>query len=423
MQVNVQQLSPVLVEFQVEIPADRVKVEVDKAYQALQKTARVKGFRPGKAPRDILTHLFGERVSMDVTRKLVDDTLNKALTEKNVQPLSQPDIEPQKLAAGTNFSYRARFEVRPEIASVTYDGFEVTRPSITVSDEMMTEQLEGLRKANATVAAPAEPRPAKKGDVIEISFTVDIAGKRAPEASGEGVQIELGSGQMLPELEAAITGANTGDTKEAILSFAQNHARADFRGKPAKFTIKVQEIKERVLPTLDDDFAKDVGTFQTLEELKQDIKGKLEKVMKQRAEDAVAEQLVTKLVERNPIPCPSSLVEQQCQLMEQEIMQQARRSGEPVPRHEELHARVHADSEIKVRAGLLMAEIAKEAQIKVTDEDIEKGLVELAEQTGKQVAKMRVEYRDQKKREMLIGMIIEDKILDIIEAKAKITEA
>jgi len=423
MQVNVQQLSPVLVEFQVEIPADRVKVEVDKAYQALQKTARVKGFRPGKAPRDILTHLFGERVSMDVTRKLVDDTLNKALTEKNVQPLSQPDIEPQKLAAGTNFSYRARFEVRPEIASVTYDGFEVTRPSITVTDAMIGDELEGLRKAHATVAAPAEPRPAKKGDVIEISFTVDIAGKRAPEASGEGVQIELGSGQMLPELEAAITGANTGDTKEAILTFAQNHARADFRGKPAKFTIKVQEIKERVLPNLDDDFAKDVGTFQTLDELKQDIKGKLEKVMKQRAEDAVAEQLVTKLVERNPIPCPSSLVEQQCQLMEQEIMQQARRTGEPVPRHEELHARVHADSEIKVRAGLLMAEIAKEAQIKVTDEDIEKGLVELAEQTGKQVAKMRVEYRDQKKREMLIGMIIEDKILDIIEAKAKITEA
>jgi trigger factor len=423
MQVNVQQLSPVLVEFLVEIPAERVKVEVDKAYQTLQKTARVKGFRPGKAPRDILTHLFGERVSQDVTRKLVDDTLSKALTEKNVQPLSQPDIEPQKLSAGTNFSYRARFEVRPAIASVTYDGFEVTRPSLTVPDTMITDELEGLRKAHATVSAPAEPRPARKGDVIDISFTVDVGGKRIPEASGDGVQLELGSGQVLPELEAALIGTNVGDAKDATLTFAQNHARADFRGKPAVFHVKVQEIKERVLPALDDDFAKDVGTFQTLDELKQDIKGKLEKVMKQRAEDTVAEQLVAKLVEKNPIPCPPSLVEQQCQLMEQEIMQQARRSGEPVPRHEELHARVHADSEIKVRAGLLMAEIAKEAQIKVSEEDIEKGLVELAEQTGKQVAKMRVEYRDQKKREMLIGMIIEDKILDIIEAKAKITEA
>ena len=103
------------------------------------------------------------------------------------------------------------------------------------------------------------------------------------------------------------------------------------------------------------------------------------------------------------------------------MLQQARRTGQPVPRHDELHARVHADAEIKVRAGLLMAEIAKEAQIKVTDDDIEKGLDELAEQTGKKVAKLRVEYRDQKKREMLIGMILEDKILDIIEAKAKIT--
>jgi trigger factor len=273
------------------------------------------------------------------------------------------------------------------------------------------------------VSAPATPRPAQKGDVLDISFTIEVAGKKVPEASGDSVQIELGSGQVLPDLEAALVGSNVGDAKDASLTFAQNHARADFRGKPAMFHVKVQEIKERVLPVLDDDFAKDVGTFETLEALKQDIKGKLEKVMKQRAEDAVAEQLVAKLVERNPIPCPPSLVEQQCQLMEQEIVQQARRTGEPVPRHEELHARVHADSEIKVRAGLLMAEIAKEAQIKVSEDDIEKGLVELAEQTGKQVAKMRVEYRDQKKREMLIGMIIEDKILDIIEAKAKITEA
>jgi trigger factor len=288
---------------------------------------------------------------------------------------------------------------------------------------MMSDELEALRKAHATLAAPSETRAAKKGDVLDISFTLEVGGKKIPDASGDGVQLELGSGQVLPDLENALIGANVGDAKDVSLTFAQNHARADFRGKPAVFHVKVQEIKERVLPALDDDFAKDIGTFQTLDELKQDIKGKLEKAMKQRAEDAVAEQLVNKLVEKNPIPCPPSLVEQQCQLMEQEIMQQARRTGEPVPRHEELHARVHADSEIKVRAGLLMAEIAKEAQIKVSEEDIEKGLVELAEQTGKQVAKMRVEYRDQKKREMLIGMIIEDKILDIIESKAKITEA
>jgi len=423
MQVNVQQLSPVLVEFQVEVPAERVKTEVDRAYQALQKTARVKGFRPGKAPRDILTHLFGERVAMDVTQRLVDDTLQKALTEKNVQPLSQPNIEPQKLSAGTNFSYRARFEVRPEIASVKYDGFEVKRPSGKVTDQMIAEELESLRKTHATVSPLGEPRPARKGDILEISFTIDVAGKRVPEASGDDVQVELGAGQFLPQLDEGLVGVSAGEEKDVSLIFAANHARADFRGKPAVFHIKVKEVKERVLAALDDDFAKDVGTFQTLLELKEDINKKMEKALKQRAEDAVAEQLVAKLVEANPIPCPPSLVEQQCNMMEQEIAQQAKRAGQPVPSHDELHARVHADSEVKVRAGLLMAEIAKEAQIKVTDEDIEKGLAELAEQMGKQVAKLRVEYRDPKKREMLVGMIIEDKILDIIESKAKITEA
>jgi trigger factor len=423
MQVNVQQLSPVLVEFQVEIPAERVKTEVDKAYQALQKTARVKGFRPGKAPRDILTHLFGERVTLDVTQRLVDDTLPKALSEKNVQPLSRPNIEPQKLASGTTFSYKARFEVRPQIASVKYDGFEVKRPSGEVTDPMIAEELESLRKANATVSPLAEPRPARKGDVLEISFTVEVAGKRVPEASGDDVQVELGGGQFLSELDDGLVGTSAGEEKDIALTFATSHARADFRGKPARFHIKVKEVKERVVPALDDEFAKDVGTFQTLAELKEDIRKKLEKVQKQKVEDAVAEQLVAQLVEANPIPCPPSLVEQQCQLMEQEIAQQARRAGQAIPGHEEMHARVHADSEVKVRAGLLMAEIAKEAQIKVTDEDIEKGLLELAEQMGQQVAKMRVEYRDPKKREMLVGMIIEDKILDIIESKAKINEA
>src|SRR5215471_6620932 len=182
MQVNVQQLTPVLVEFQVEVPADLVKSEVDRAYQALQKTARVKGFRPGKAPRDILTHLFGERIALDVTKKLVDDTLQKALSERNVQPLSRPDIEPQKLSTGTNFSYKARFEVRPEIGSVKYDGFEVKRPSGAVTDDMIAEELERLRKTHATVSPPAEPRPSKKGDILEIAFDVDVVGAELDEA-------------------------------------------------------------------------------------------------------------------------------------------------------------------------------------------------------------------------------------------------
>jgi trigger factor len=423
MQVNVQQLSPVLMEFEVEIPIEQVRSEVDKAYQSLQKSAKVRGFRPGKAPREVLTHLYGDSLLADVTRRLVDETLPKALSEKNVQPISQPAIEPQKLSKDKSLKYKARFEVRPVIESVKFDGFEVKRPAVTVTEAMIAEELERLRKEHATLAEPSPPRAAKKGDVLTIGFSVELGGKKIPEASADSIPVELGAGQFLPEIDRALEGAKSDEEKDVALTFPQSHPRPDFRGKKAIFHINVKEVKEKTLPALDDEFAKDVGAFDTLEKLKEDVKGNLEKALKQKAEDAVAEQLVAKLCEHNPIPCPPSLVEQQCRVMEQELVQQARRMGQQAPMSEELHARVHADSEMKVQAGLLMAEIAKAAQIKVTDEDIEKGLGELAEQTGKQIAKLRVEYREQKKREMLIGMILEDKILDMIEEKAKITEA
>lgn len=423
MQVNIQQLSPVLVEFQVEIPAAVVKTEVDKAYVALQKSARVRGFRPGKAPRDVLTHLYGDGLLADVGRKLVDETLQQALSEKNVQPISQPAIEPQKLSSSKSFQYKARFEVRPRIENVDYEGFEVKKPSTAVTPEMIDAELARLQREHSTLVAPSPERPAIKGDVLSIAFQVEVNGKTISEASTEGISVELGSGQFLREIDEALVGLQVGATKDVVAALQANHPNPAYRGKDATFHISVKEVKERRLPAIDDDFAKDVGTFENLEKLKEDLKIKVQKSLEQQAEDSIAEQIVLALCAKNPIPVPPSLVEQQCRLMEQEYVQQARRQGQQVRVDEELHARVHADSEMKVRAGLLMAEIAQKSQIRITEDDIEKGLAELAEQMGKQVAKLRVEYRDQKKREILIGMILEDKILDIIEAKAKITEA
>jgi trigger factor len=423
MQVTVQQLSPVLVEFQVEVPADRVKTEVDKAYAELQKTARVRGFRQGKAPRDVLSHVFGEKILVDVSQRLVNATLKEALADKKIDPISNPAIEPQKISSGASFSYKARFEVRPEIASVNYDGFQVKRPSIKVTPEALETELEKLRKAHATLVEPEPARPVQKGDMLTITFSLELGGKLVKDASAQNVPVEVGSGQLLSDLDDALVGMSQGDKKDVSTTFATNHARPDFRGKSGVFHVTVDAVKERRLPDLDDDFAKDVGAFKSLDELKKDLTHRIEKALKQQAEDAVAEQLVQQLNEQNPIVCPPSLVEQQCRAMEQEIAQQIRRQGLKPPPQQDLHARVHAESEMKVRAGLLMAEIAKSNQMRVSEEDIDKGMAELADQLGQQVAKLKAEYRDPKKREMLVGMILEDKILDIIESKAKITEA
>ena len=193
MQVTVEKLSPVLVEFQVEVPADKVKTEVEKAYASLQRTAHVKGFRPGKAPRNVLAHLYGGRIHADVAQRLVDSTLNEALAEKQVQPLSQPNVAPTELRPDAVFTYKARFEVRPEITQVNWEGLDAKRPSTTATDAMVDERLEGLRREHSTLQAPDPERPAKKGDVVTMAFTLEVDGK-VRDAKEQEIETELGAG-------------------------------------------------------------------------------------------------------------------------------------------------------------------------------------------------------------------------------------
>ncbi|MEO7034622.1 MAG: trigger factor [Polyangiaceae bacterium] len=424
MQVNVQRLSPVLVEFDVEVTADRVKSEVEKAYTSVAKTARVSGFRPGRAPRKVLAHLYGPRIAADVAQRLVDETYPQAISEQKLQPVTDPAIEPRRLEENKAFGYKARVEVLPTIESVKYDGLEATRPKVEVKDEQVVERLDQLRKSHSTLEPLKTPRPAAKGDTATIDFTLSVAGSVIEDAGATDFQAELGIGTLIPEIEESLLGKSIGDTAEAKVDMPAQHPHPKLAGKSAVFALTLKDLKERVLPAADDEFAKDVGDFDTLDALKKDITATLEKHSKEESDNKVAEQLVIELVKANPVPLPPSLVERQVRVTEQEILQRARSQGQKASRvGEELRAQILQDSEVKVRAGLLMAEIAKAESIQIGDAELEEGLKELAEQTGKNVAKLRVEYRDQKKREMLIGMILENKVLDIIEAKAKITEA
>jgi len=424
MQVNVQRLSPVLVEFDVEIAVDRVKSEVEKAYISVAKTARVSGFRPGRAPRKVLAHLYGPRIAADVAQRLVDETYPQAISEQKLQPVTDPAIEPRRLEEGKAFGYKARVEVLPLIENVKYDGLEATRAKVEVSPEQISERLDQLRRSHSTLQPPKEARASQKGDVATIDFTLSVDGAVIDDAGATDFQAELGGGQLIPEIEAALLGKSIGEQAEAKVDMPAQHPHPKLAGKSAVFALTLKDLKERVLPEADDEFAKDVGDFETLEALKNDISGTLEKQSKEESDNKLAEQLVIELVKANPVPLPPSLVERQMRVTEQEILQRARSQGQKATGvGEELRSQIQQDSEVKVRAGLLMAEIAKAEGIQIGDAELEEGLKELAEQTGKNVAKLRVEYRDQKKREMLIGMILENKVLDIIEAKAKISEA
>lgn len=423
MQVTVQRLSAVVVEFNVQIESERVKTEVEKAYANIARNARVRGFRPGKAPRRVLTHVYGPRIARDVADRLVEETYPEALTGQKVQPVGSPAIEHNSFSEDQPFSYKARVEVLPVIESVKYEGLTAKRVKAEVSDEQVKAELDRLREAHATLEDPKVPRPAAAGDVVTIDFEVAVGGTPIADAGASDFQVWLGRGQLLPPLEDELAGLSVGEQKTIDVTMPARHPHKKLRGKTAQFKITLKALKERVLPAADDEFAKDLGQFETLAALEKELRERLEKQAQEAAENALAEQLVVELVKANPVPVPPTLVERQMRLTEQEILQRARSQGNQASGlGEELRERVRADSELKVAAGLLMAEVAKKEGLQIGDAEIEKGLEELAEQSGKNVAKLRVEYRDPQKREMLIGMILENKVLDIIQAKAKIEE-
>ena len=423
MQVSVQKLSPVLVEFDIQVDAERVAEEVAKAYQSVAKTARVRGFRPGKAPRKVLAHVYGPRIAADVAQRLVDETFPKAVSAQKVQPVNNPAFESDKLVDKKPFSYKARFEIVPEIEKVAYEGLEAKRPKIEVSQEAIDAELEKLRVENSTLEAPKQARPTQKGDVVTIDLGVEVDGDPVADAAATDFQIELGAGNIIPAIEEALLNQSVDANVSAEADMPAAHPHPKLAGRKALFKLTLKEIKERVLPVADDEFAKDLGEYEKLDDLKAALKEQLEKHQKEQAENAVAEQLVLELVKKNPVPLPPSLVQRQMQVTEREILQRARTDGHAVSGlGDELRQQVQADSEVKVRAGLLMAEIAKQEGIQIGQEQIEEGLKELADQTGKNIAKLRAEYSGARQREMLIGMILENKVLDIIEAKAKISD-
>jgi trigger factor len=356
-------------------------------------------------------------------QRLVDETFPKAAAQKEMQPISRPSVEPQALESGKEFSYKARVQVLPKIESVKYEGLEAKRPKIEVTDEQVEAELESIRRANSTLETPKKARGAQKGDVVTCDLKVEVDGEEVADAGTKAFPIEIGTSQVFPEIETAVTGLKVGESATAEVKMPEGHPHPKLAGKTAKFTVTPSEIKERILPAADDELAKDLGDFATLAELKADIKTQLENQQKDNQENLLAERLVQALVEANPIPLPPSLVEQQMRVSEREIVMRARMQGQQVSGvGEELREQIKQDSETKVRAGLVMAEIAKKEAIQIGNEQIEEGLKELAEQTGKNVAKLRAEYSEPRKREMLVGMILENKVLDLIEKKANITD-
>lgn len=420
MQSEVSEISPIQVEVKVEVPWERVSKDLDQSFSKLAKTAKVRGFRPGKVPRGMVKKLFGKQVRAEVTSSLVQAGLIHAVEEHELQIVSEPNLpEEPSIADGEPLRFTATIEVRPTIESLELDGLEIKHISPKATDEAVDERLMDLRKQNADFREPDPMRGAKDGDRITVDFTVSVDGEVQEGMGGEDREIQLGDDSFLDELEAGMKGMTPDETKDVEVPFPEDHPNEILRGKTATFALTCKALHERILPEADDELAKDAGDYETLAELKQAIRDEIQEKLDRRDESEIREKLIDAILAKNEIEVPPSMIKEQQQRLIYEMAQFAQMFGQQMG--PEMLDGLPARAERRVRAGLVLGALARLNDLTVDDDAVDAELADIAEKTGKHIAKVRVEYRGER-RDQLENELLDRKIMAFLKEKATILE-
>jgi trigger factor len=335
--------------------------------------------------------------------------------------VTMPEVQSVRLEDGEPMTFTAKLEVRPRIESVDTSSLELDAIEVQVGEEQVDREMERVREQNAELIAPDPARPSRRGDIVMVDYRVRVNGEEREEMNASDRKIELGSEQLLPEFDRGLMEAQPGEVKQIQVTFPEDHPREELRGATADFEITVKEVKEKRLPPVDDELAKDIG-YDTLAELRSKLRGQLEEDARRSAESRQREQLVEKLVQKNPVAVPPSLVQRQEQAMLRELFQFQQMMGKPPSLNEEIQKDVRERAERKVRAALLFSHIARENNMQVTEEQVDERLKHLAETSGKNLAKVRAEYKDEM-REALEAQLMEDKLIEHLLSLATIKES
>jgi trigger factor len=421
MQAQVDRVSPVLVEIKVEVPWSKVSEHLENAYRNIQKTARVRGFRPGKVPRNVVKNMMSKSVEQDVQNRIVEEQLGEVVKEHKLEAIAMTSMDAPALTEGQSFAFSAKLEVRPTIDSVDTSQLAVERKTEAVGDKEIDAEIERLREQNAVLKAPEPARPAQNGDVLALNISVTVEGEPRPDLGSTGTRAELGAGNLLEPLEAALGGASAGEEREVSMTFPDDYGHEPLRGKAAVLKVTVVDIQEKVRPAIDDDFARDLE-HESVAAMRTKIREDLEAAAKRKAEALLREAVVEKLIDSNPVPVPPSLVERQQRQMIGELMRFQQAFGNQMPMGDELFSGLRDRAERKVRAGLLFSAVADQQKLEVTDADVDGKLAQIAEQSGKHVAKVRAEYTGER-RDQLRMQILENKLLEYLLSQATITDA
>ena len=383
MQVTVEDLSSVKKVLHIEVPEDEVVRELENAYNKLKKTAKVKGFRPGKTPRSILVRLFKKDVHGDVSTKLLQDSFVAALKETDLNVIGSPKIDPPPLEEKGPYKYEATVEVKPEIKDIDFKGLTLKKPIYRVSDEEMDVQLKMLQKNLAKQQPVTEDRGVKEGDFVLIDYEGFEDGKPFFETQKtENFTMKIGAGAISKALDEKVIGMKPGEENEIPVNFPEDHFNPKLANHNISFHVKLKEIREEILPEFDDEFAKKMGAYQTLDELKNAITDNLNQGYQKRTEQELNEQIYKGLIERCEFELPESMITYELEGIIDEIektLTYYNKSLDSEGLTKEALAEKHRETaEKKVRRHLILDKIIRQEKLTLSDQELEDGFADMA---------------------------------------------
>lgn len=385
---------------------DQVEDEVEKRLRDFARSATMPGFRPGKVPIKVLRRRFGEKIRREAFGELVISSFSEAVTQEGLQPVGEPEIEPDIDESARRYTYTALFEVLPRIELGSLDGKTLKRPVAEVTDADLDTILMRLRKQRKTWSVVE--RPAQLEDRLKISFTGTLDGEPFEGGSGEDVELELGLGRLIPGFEEGLVGALAGDERQLDLNFPDQYPPEHLRGKPVSFTVQVSEVAEPMLPEVDAAFAADLGFPDgDLDQFHRDLRRNMERELKSWIHAKVKQQVMDLLFETNRIDLPEIFVLKEIETLKQQARQRVPGGGFELPT--ELF---RDQAERRVALGLILGEVVKTNHIELDPQRVRQAVEDFASTYQNPQEAIDYCYADKERLAPMESLALEDQVVD-----------
>ncbi len=391
---TVEKVDKNVVSFEFSVSAEEFETGIEKAYKKNVGKINVQGFRKGKAPRKIIEKYYGAEIFYeDAINIVLPDAYDKAVEENNIFPVDQPEIDIKgEISKENGITFTAKVTVKPEFELGTYKGVKADKVSHRTLKKDIDAEIEKMRERNSRMVT-VEDRAVQKDDIANIDYEGFVDGVAFEGGKGEGYDLTIGSGQFIPGFEDQLIGKNTGDDVEVNVTFPEEYHAEDLKGKAAVFKVKINSIKFKELPELDDEFAKDVSEFDTLEDLKKDVKEKLSAAGKEKAKHETEENVVKAVCDNTEIDIPEAMINSQIEKMIRDFDMQLRYQGLNLEQYmkytgftvDTFKEQYKEDATKNVKTSLILEKVCEVEKIEATDADVEKEYNTLAEQNGMKV--------------------------------------